>query len=400
MSTMTDEYLDPSTWEVAVRRVARTFHDRGRAAAFGREARRAKAASDALAGAPHAPTAELLDDLLKSLRASHTARLTAGTAAYYEALAIYGGAADLKRSLRGLFPPDAVVTYEGIGWRTGVVGGRTFAKAVYDGGPAARAGMLVGDEVVAIDGVAPQEVESFRGKTGRRVQVEIRRTREGALRTLPVVPERIEPKAAFLDAMRDSVRVRERDGYLVGSIRPWSYAGEAYHALLESELSRGRLRQADALVLDLRGGWGGAAPEYANLFVGGAPTMTLIDRSGTERAASFRWRRPLVGIVDEETRSGKEVLAWALQRRGVCLVGSRTAGAVLGGQASLLPDGSLLMVAVRDVLVDGVRLEGVGVAPDLPVSFHLPYAGGCDPQMETALSQAARLCRAESDLNR
>ena len=35
--------------------------------------------------------------------------------------------------------------------------------------------------------------------------------------------------------------------------------------------------------------------------------------------------------------------------------------------------------------VDGVRLEGVGVPPDVEVEIELPYAGGADPQLEAAL---------------
>lgn len=52
--------------------------------------------------------------------------------------------------------------------------------------------------------------------------------------------------------------------------------------------------------------------------------MTFIDRTGAEHFASFQWRRPVVIAIDEATRSGKEVFAWALQRAGVPLVGART----------------------------------------------------------------------------
>jgi hypothetical protein len=89
----------------------------------------------------------------------------------------------------------------------------------------------------------------------------------------------------------------------------------------------GRLKDVDGLVLDLRGGWGGAQPEYTELFVGGAPIMTYVGRDGRENFASFRWRRPVVVLVDEGTRSGKEVVTYGLKRQGVRVVGTRTAGA-------------------------------------------------------------------------
>ena len=59
------------------------------------------------------------------------------------------------------------------------------------------------------------------------------------------------------------------------------------------ELAEGRLKDVDGLLLDLRGGWGGARPEYTELFVGGAPIMTYVGRDGRETYASFvgggRW---------------------------------------------------------------------------------------------------------------
>ena len=67
------------------------------------------------------------------------------------------------------------------------------------------------------------------------------------------------------------------------------------------------------------------------------------------------------------------------------MVGSKTAGAVVGGRPFLMSDGSLLYVAVVDVYVDGKRLEGQGVTPDIPVPFALEYAEGNDPQKEQAI---------------
>lgn len=41
--------------------------------------------------------------------------------------------------------------------------------------------------------------------------------------------------------------------------------------------------------------------------------------------------------------------------------------------------------AVMDVLVDGERIEGVGVTPDVEVEFSIPYANGADPPLEKAI---------------
>ena len=82
-------------------------------------------------------------------------------------------------------------------------------------------------------------------------------------------------------------------------------------------------------------------------------------------------------------------MTYGLKRQGVRVVGARTAGALLAGRGFLLRDGSLLVLAVADVRVEGERLEGRGVVPDLAVPFRLPYAAGHDPQLEAALAELA-----------
>ncbi len=107
---------------------------------------------------------------------------------------------------------------------------------------------------------------------------------------------------------------------------------------------------------------------------------------------TFRWTKPVVAIIDGGTRSGMEVLAYSLKKNGVPMVGAPTAGNVLAGTAYLLPDDSLLELAVQDVLVDGKRLENNPVAPDVAVPFDVRYAAGQDPQLDAATAlMAARL---------
>ena len=106
----------------------------------------------------------------------------------------------------------------------------------------------------------------------------------------------------------------------------------------------------------------------------------------------MRWHRPVVAIIDEGTRSALEVFAYALKLNGIPLVGTRTAGAVLAGRAFLLPDDSLLELAVSDAVIgDNVRLEGQGVEPDIAVPFTLPYANGKDAQLDAAVEEMRRI---------
>lgn len=64
-------------------------------------------------------------------------------------------------------------------------------------------------------------------------------------------------------------------------------------------------------------------------------------------------------------------------------------------RAYVLPDDSLLEVAVSDAVIgDKLRLEGVGIAPDVQMAFPLAYAAGKDPQREAAIAEMVRVLQA------
>ena len=87
-------------------------------------------------------------------------------------------------------------------------------------------------------------------------------------------------------------------------------------------------------------------------------------------------------------------LAYGFQQYGIgAVIGTKTAGAVLGGRPFLLQDGSLLYLAVSNVFVNGERLEGKGVVPDIEVPFQLEYAQGKDPQKERAIEVLVKAMR-------
>jgi carboxyl-terminal processing protease len=205
-----------------------------------------------------------------------------------------------------------------------------------------------------------------------------------------VVPEALAPRALFLRALREGARVIEHGGKRLAHAHLWSYAGEELHAALGELLLDGPLAEADGLVLDLRGGFGGANPEYLDLFRRDGPVLAFLDREGSARPLASRWTKPTVLLVDEGTTSGKEVFAHGFRGMGRGpIVGVRTAGAVLGGRAFVTSDGSLLYLAVQDVLVDGVRLEGRGFEPDVRIPWVRPHSRGADPQLEGALAVLA-----------
>lgn len=337
----------------------------------------------AAAASSDAEGSAVINRMLSELAASHTGHYTDSDPAYFQLLDIFSGV--LRRPLRRFFP-DGQVYYPGIGIFTRPLDGKTFIAGILDGLPARKAGLIVGDEILAADEEPFHPINSFATKVGQEVTLTIRRRVDGPTEDVVVVPVRIKPNEAFLKAMEESARIIDVEGAKIGYIHVWSYAGSQYQQLLEREVSVGKLKDADALVWDLRDGWGGAETEYLHLFNGRAPTTTLINRDGHNSIAHVTWRKPVAMLVNGGTRSGKEILAYGFRQYAIGeVIGSRTAGAVLAGRAYLLSDGSLLLLAVADVLVDGQRLEGVGVMPTISVPFPLAYAQGQDPQLDRAV---------------
>ena len=331
--------------------------------------------------------AALLNIMLARLKTSHTAVYTPREPTYYLLFDVFAKSPRLRAHTRRYFP-SGQVRLEGIGIFTRRIDGRVFIEAVLQGAPAARAGLLVGDEILAVDGAPFRPVGSFKGKAGQAVSVRLRRRAGAAPISLTVTSERLNP-----GAMEASARILERAARdrRIGYARVWSSAGPVYADLLRALIEAGPLSRAEALIIDLRGRIGGGGPAYLDILDPRAPRLTMTGRDFVQISpASFR--RRTVWLIDGGTRSGAELLAYTIKHRDYGpLVGAHTAGAVTGGSPFLLPNGSLLYVAVADIAIEGRRLEGVGVAPDIAVPFSLPYAAGADPQLERAIKEARQL---------
>jgi carboxyl-terminal processing protease len=316
---------------------------------------------------------------LAALATSHTAYYTPDDPGYYELLSIFEPVLKKNPETESL---GLAVFEQDSGW---------FVDRVFAGGPAEAAGIRRGDRLATADGAPFRPKRSLRGKAGQPVRLGVQSQRGGPVREIAIAPRLVNPRKEWIEAQRAGSRILETRGHRIAYAPLWSCAGEDFQGLLAEALA-GDLKTAEALVLDLRGGWGGCNPSFVSLFDPAVPDLTRIGRSGEASVWASSWRKPVVVLIDGGSRSGKEVVARALQRhKRATLVGERTAGAVVAGKPFLLSDGSLLFLAVEDVRVDGERLEGVGVTPDVPVPPDLLYAEGRDPQLERALNLATTL---------
>jgi carboxyl-terminal processing protease len=264
-----------------------------------------------------------------------------------------------------------------------------FVRRVFPGGPGEAAGLLRGDRLVTVDGAPPAPSQPLVARAGKAVVLAVQREPRAAIIELRAQPIEINPKQEWLAMQRAGSRLIRQDGVRVGYHPMFSCAGVEHEQELRNALAT-TLASAAALVLDFRDGWGGCRPELVDLFSPVAPTVTSVGRDGKRFTSFAAWQRPLVLLINGGTRSGKEIVAHVLKtHHQALLVGERTAGAVMTGRVFALSDGSLLYLAVAEVLVDGQRLEGTGVAPDIEVRDALEFAHGKDSQLERALAEAA-----------
>jgi carboxyl-terminal processing protease len=338
---------------------------------------------DATRASSEEALAGVINSMLSELHASHTRYYTPYETEYYQLSDIFAGALR-RRGLERVFPSGRI-SYPGIGVLSRLdKQGRNMITGVIEGTPAQQAGLLAGDVIVFADGGPFQPVQSFRGKVGKEVVLGLRRA--GAFMQISVTPVEIEPNKMFLDGLKASARIIPANGRSIGYVHVWCYAGSVYQRTLEHLLSQSPLNGADALIWDLRDGWGGAIPGYLDLFNTRAPTMQVTDRNGASELENVKWRKPVAMLVNGGTRSGKEILAYGFKKYRLGeVIGSRTEGAVLAATAFLI-DGGLLLLAVGDVQVDGERLEGVGIAPTIEVQADPASMGLGDPQLNRAIA--------------
>ncbi len=140
--------------------------------------------------------------------------------------------------------------------------------------------------------------------------------------------------------------------------------------------------RATGLIFDLRENTGGLLDVLADclrlIYRQDVVVGNFIQRNQKPLRMGVRGNRqaftgPVLVLTDEHSASAAEIFAAAVQEtaRGT-VIGRRTAGAVLASIQKPLPDGGKVQISIRDYrTVRGVRLEGQGVTPDVPVKLTL-----------------------------
>jgi carboxyl-terminal processing protease len=248
------------------------------------------------------------------------------------------------------------------------------AVQVFHGSPADKAGIEVGDTIVAVNGdsiageSSTEATSKIKGPEGTEVTIGVRDAKSGKVRQVHLV-------RAEVALPNVSSRVEEVDGHELGYVRVLSFS-EGVHALLANAIRKVQREGAEGVVLDLRGNPGGLLDEAvlsASLFLP-EDEVVVSTESRTQGSSVHKTvggtlpKQPIVVLIDRGTASAAEILAAALaDDAGAPVVGTRSYGKGVFQEEKGLSNGGALKLTVGEYFTpDGVNLaRSHGIHPDV-----------------------------------
>lgn len=310
---------------------------------------------------------DILDNMIADFKDSHFDFLTKDDQGYYCMDGFRGEAAEPMPNIGA--------------WFKRADDGYTVTM-VLEGMPADEAGIRKGDVITKIDGNSFTPIESLREKVGKTVEINFVRNKQFMECELEVKSDPCFKM--FLTATRNSAKIIEDNGKKIGYVHLWTMVNDDFKNEL-SNLVYGKFNGTDAIILDVRDGFGGRPEGFGDpFFRPGIQLEWMRGPSGSQKQM-FGYAKPLVLLVNEGSRSAKEVFSYIMKKSGrATLVGNTTGGFVLGTSPFKVCEWAYLEMPMVDLLVDGERLEGKGVEPNIKLPKETD-ADGKDLHLEKAL---------------
>ncbi len=276
-------------------------------------------------------------------------------------------------------------TYEGVGITISFKNEILSIVTVREDGPAARAGVLPGDQILKINNILTEKVglseaiALLKGKPGQTLKLTLRRPATKEILEVEMVREVIKQ-----ESVKDITLLTEKlTGPLkIGYVRILQFSEPTSREFADA-LDELEDQGMQALILDLRNNPGGlldSAVEVAGEFVPpGTVVLTTEGRPGSGLIRPYRTpekkRRmreyPMAILVNHSSASGSEVVAGALQdlKRAI-IIGETTFGK--GSVQSIMPmgDGTAIRLTTAKYYTPSRRtIHENGVQPNIVASL-------------------------------
>ncbi|MGD9694185.1 MAG: S41 family peptidase [Thermoleophilia bacterium] len=291
--------------------------------------------------------------------------------------------------------------YVGVGIQVALRGGRIVITRTFPGGPAAKAGVRVGDHVTSIDGKDLPESVSAEAMNGFVAGI---RGPEGSSVRLGVATGDARPRVLTIERARVLIppvtsRIIASGGARIGYLALGQFTRGAADDLRDAIRAQ-RGKGVSALILDLRGDPGGLVTEAVGVAGAFLPDDSPVVTTKGEHSPEHTFRTdgepvagdlPLFVLVDRNSASASEIVAGALRdaKRGE-LVGEHTFGKALVQSTVVLRDGGALkLTTARYLTPSGYDLAKRGLPPAVK-AVDDPHTPGVDE----ALRRAERLAAA------
>ncbi len=270
---------------------------------------------------------------------------------------------------------DTEGKYAGIGVTLSQTNARLFVVYVAPASPAERAGILQGDEIVAVDGKRLDKVresvamELLNGEVGTSVTLKILRT----------------SKQLEFSLRRALIEVASAETFLLAEglhfIKLSSFQEDSYDQLSRMLAKTGN--KISGLVLDLRDNPGGLfdqAVKVADLFLESGLIVSTLGRDLSQVEREFATKKesyihfPMIVLVNQGSASASEILAGALQdHKRALIMGTKTFGKGSVQTIIPLPDGSGFKITIAIYYTPADRsIQAKGIEPDIYVSQKKP----------------------------
>jgi carboxyl-terminal processing protease len=316
-----------------------------------------------------------INDALHELKSSHCQFVTVNDETFYFLHSLF---ASFNKKL-------AIAKMDYTGVITGGVKSKfDQVRYVVDGSPGDLAGIKRGDRIISVDGSKYVGQANFRERAGKPLEIKVERNDKVV--SLKITPKLEHDYKGYCDGIEKSVKIFPTSSGKIGYVHLWAGGGPS-HDVFENIIAK-NLLHTDGLILDFRDGYGGNSIEDVDFFnrpPAAYPIFEQIERDGKKHTDQEFYDKPVVALINGGSRSGKELLSYSFKVSGRAkLIGEKTAGFVLAGRLFPIDDRTALYLAVNDVKVGSVRLEGNGVAPDIEVIDDATSPEGYNHQLEVA----------------